>query len=252
MDLSRVRSRLSGIAGGARYDRVMSLPIPAPGTVNLHVANLDRVPSRDVLSADELLRGSRFKFAVDSQRFGAGRTFLRETLSRYLNVPSETIRFRYGPDRKPELAHPIAGLYFNLTHSRNLAILGVASVPVGVDVEHIDPITDIEGICRKMFSANEGKTVLAVDGAIRVHRFYRCWTLKEAVVKALGTGITGSTKNFDVSVTGEPRLNAFDDEPAPNWSLFTPHIADDVCAAVAIRHDEGNVVMTEPGANCLY
>lgn len=91
---------------------------------------------------------------------------LREILGRYLDRPADELRFETNEHGKPHLASPDGELEFNLSHSGSLGLVAVARREVGVDVERI-------------------RTKRPVG-------FYRRWADREARVKCLGTGLTGS------------------------------------------------------------
>lgn len=189
---------------------------------------------RELLSADELARANRFRFARHRRRFTVARGALRRLLGAYLGSPPEAIRFAYGEREKPRLAEAPAtdtglevgaGLEFNLSHSSELALLAVtAGTEVGVDLELLRPLEDALAISERFFSAPEREALAAVPETEREEAFFRCWTRKEAYVKAVGDGIALGLDRFDVSL--EPgagaRFLALEGDPdrAAGWSLI--------------------------------
>ena len=164
---------------------------------------------RATLSDDELERASRFRFRRDADRFVAGRGQLRRLLGRLVDVEPASLRFAYGPAGKPALeGHPSLG--FNLAHSGGVGLLAVApEVAVGVDVEASpDPLGACEEIAPMYFAPEEMRTLAALPRAQRGAGFLRCWTRKEAYVKALGDGLQMPLDDFSVSLGPEeaPRL----------------------------------------------
>ena len=96
---------------------------------------------RDLLSEEECAAASRFHTPELAERYRQAHGWMRSVLSRYLDTPPETLRFRSGPDGKPRLAH--GSLHFNLAHSDSLALLAVRQdAPVGVDVEPVRPLPE--------------------------------------------------------------------------------------------------------------
>lgn len=74
-------------------------------------------------------------------------------------------------------------IWFNISHSHNLVILATSSLPVGVDIEHIKPVSDH---MKKYISSLEEYQYITDDQS-----FYELWTNKESLVKCIGTGIKG-------------------------------------------------------------
>lgn len=182
-----------------------------------------------ILSPAELERANRFHFDRDRRRFMAAHTALRVILSRYLAVRPEQIRYRSGEHGKPALAYPRAGLEFNLSHAHELLLVAVtAGRAVGVDLEYVRPLDDFEAIARRTFSASENEALRAVPEAQRRESFFRCWTRKEAFIKAVGQGLSYPLNQFAVSLDpGEPAaLLKVENDPdaVTRWSMhgFTP------------------------------
>lgn len=179
-----------------------------------------------VLSPDEIDRARRYRFTRDRQRFVAARSFLRRTLAEYLSIGPREISFVYEPFGKPRLSHDVMDeiVEFNLSHSGGLAVLAVTrGVAVGVDVEQVLHVSEWRGIASRFFSAYENATLSRAGLETRDVAFYRCWTRKEAFLKALGSGLAHSLDSFDVSLDeSEPKLVSVRGDPAAlsKWSLY--------------------------------
>jgi len=193
------------------------------------------------LSQDENERASAFHFDQDRLRFLAGRSTLRRILARYCELSPREIRFTYGDQGKPELAtRAETGLRFNLSHSRELALCGVTrDRTIGVDVERVRVRSNIERIASRFFSAVENAALRTIPAEQQREAFFRCWTRKEAYLKALGSGVFGGSTGFDVSLgPGEPaRLLRVHDDPleAARWTLCDLDPADGFVGAVLVR-----------------
>jgi 4'-phosphopantetheinyl transferase len=209
------------------------LPVLEAGAVHVYAARLDAATAAALassLSADERTRAERFHFERDRTRFGAARGLLRSLLGRSLGLPPSELRFTYGRRGKPSL--PNAGeLRFNVSHSGGRGLFALTRVgEVGVDVEQERPLQDLEQIVARYFSARESDALLALPEAERGPAFFRCWTRKEAFIKATGDGLSRPLDAFDVAfgrdeparllrVAGEPeapgrfRLEALDAGP---------------------------------------
>jgi 4'-phosphopantetheinyl transferase len=159
---------------------------------------------QEVLSGDERARASQFYFLADRQRFVAARALLRKILAGYFpsTEPAE-LTFSYSPKDKPSLAgaHAASGIRFNVSHSGGIALYAFACRrEIGVDVEQVRQNFDFEPIARRFFSAHEQRQLAALPEEQRVDAFFRCWTRKEAYIKATADGLSLPLHQFDVSL----------------------------------------------------
>jgi 4'-phosphopantetheinyl transferase len=218
----------------------------APNEVQLWSATLDQPVGvvgelRRLLSGDEVARARRFRFERDRNRFVVGRAVLRLLLGRYLEQPPDTIRFSYSAHGKPDLTDFSGKVMFNLSHSEDLALYAFClDVEIGVDVERFRRRHAREDVAERFFSPSEVAVLRSLPPPGRPEAFLRCWTRKEAFVKARGDGLSLPLDQFDVTLApGEPaRLlrTAWAPEEAASWSLHDPS-ADlpGYIAAVAVR-----------------
>lgn len=158
----------------------------------------------EILSADELERGARYRFPSDRRLFRFAHTFLRQTLGKYLNANPAKLQFTIGDHSRPELANQ--ELRFNLTHTNGLVgCIVTRSMDCGVDAEAIDRRADHELLSRNVFTETERAAFLAAPASERYVRFFQMWTLKEAYIKARGLGMSLPLReiSFDLT-TAEP------------------------------------------------
>ena len=156
-----------------------------------------------ILAPDEHYRASRFKSEIDRTCYIQRRTALRMVLSGYLGVAADRIRFAVNEFGKPSVVPPqaAADLSFNASHSGRVAVIAVArSGRIGVDVERLRPLVEAESIAARYFAASEAAALAALPPHERVQGFFNVWTRKEAVVKALGGGLSIPLDAFDVSL----------------------------------------------------
>jgi 4'-phosphopantetheinyl transferase len=91
---------------------------------------------------------------------------------------------------------------FNLTHSAELALIAVAlGCDVGIDVERLRTVPHLEQIARRYFHPTEASEIMAAPVAGRSTNFLRCWTGKEAVLKAVGLGVSAAFDRLQVPVS---------------------------------------------------
>ncbi len=199
----------------------------------------------DTLSTAERERTVRFHFEKDRRQYVVAHAILRQLLSKYTGYLPKQIQFNFGSNGKPSLAAACGGdrLQFNLSHSHNLGLCAVANHrDVGVDLEWIRPLDDLEQIARNFFSLKECEQLFQLETNLRLTAFYHCWTRKEAYIKACGTGLSLPLDRFDVALLpGQPAsFLAIDGSTyeAERWFLKCLLPADNFVGAVAV-----------PGAN---
>jgi 4'-phosphopantetheinyl transferase len=200
------------------------------------------------LAADERARADRLYFERDRQHFIAARGVLRDILARYLNRAPESLSFRYGAQGKPALAgdDDKAGIRFNISHSRGLALCAVAlGREVGIDIEQVRAELAVVEIAERFFSPREVAALLLLPALEQRPAFFRCWTRKEAYIKARGEGLSMPLDQFDVSLApGEPAvlLDARPDSSEHNrWSLQDLDAAAGFAAALAMEGQAGRL-----------
>lgn len=162
--------------------------------------DLDAIDAAEVgavLSVDERERAARFRFAIHRERFIAARGALRYALGAVLEMAPAAIEFEYGEHGKPELN----GVQFNLSHSDRWALVAITrAAAVGIDVERVNPERGNPAIARRFFAEREIAELELLTGEAYTRGFFNCWTRKEAVLKAAGTGIAGGLSSFAVPV----------------------------------------------------
>jgi 4'-phosphopantetheinyl transferase len=149
-----------------------------------------------LLSEDERERWQRFKFDRHRREYLATHALARIALSHRLGSPPETWRFQFNADGKPSV-DPECGLHFNLSNSLGLVVCLIAEGPeVGVDVEPRARSASIAEVGPRMFSAQENAQLQSLCEDERSERALNLWTLKEAYVKARGSGLALPLSKF--------------------------------------------------------
>ena len=189
----------------------------------------------NLLSEDELARSVAFVKEIHQHRFAVGRGQLREILGRFVDKRPADLRFSYNPYGKPALDE--GGPHFNLSHSGGWAAMAVCdSTPVGIDIEALRPIED--NIARRFFAPGEYASLSTLPAALWQQGFYRCWTRKEAFIKACGPGLSMPLDSFEVTLTPDANaqyLRIDDPQFAPeNWSLSHLDLGPDLGGAVTL------------------
>ena len=217
------------------------------GEVHLWRARLDVGP-RDVqrlaraLSAPERARARRLSSLEARMRFVVAHGLLREILGRYLRLPAARVALRTGRHGKPELASSgdAPALWFNHSRSADLALFCISgSGPVGVNVEYVRCDFEWEPVTA-LLARGERDALRRAPTDERRAAFFRCWTRKEACLKATGDGLVGAPLDaFEVPVEPEPA------SACGPWWLRTCEPAEGYVAAVASRARGGALACWE-------
>ena len=173
--------------------------------VDIWLVLLDTVDGdQSILSADELSRAQRFVQRDAQNRFIKTHVALRQILSKYLVLPPKMIMFDQTDKGKP-LIKTTSALQFNVSHSGDYALIGVsAQNPVGVDIEKVREKPDLLAIAKRFFSICEYQAIKKLPIDRQTAAFYRCWTRKEAFIKAIGAGLSFPLSDFEVDITENP------------------------------------------------
>jgi 4'-phosphopantetheinyl transferase len=223
-------------------------------TIPLRVEEGVFLTLRKALSDDELERASRFRFENDARRFIVARGSLRSILGSYTQSRAEGLRFSYSAQGKPSLQQPVSDIRFNLSHSRELALLAIArGRDLGVDVEWKNEDIEVEKLAERFFSIREHQSLLSQTPEKKLAAFFRGWTCKEAFLKAQGMGLSRTLSSFDVDMNvGQPaRLLATrpDATETDHWFLRDLEVAEQYAAAVAVEGSIGELCTLRYGHN---
>jgi 4'-phosphopantetheinyl transferase len=177
----------------------------APGEIHLWAVGLEvSAPTltalERLLSDDQRQRAARFRYREHRERYSVSWGFVRLLLGLYLEQQPGDLEFVFGDKGKPRLAaDPIE---FNLSHCQDVAVVAVArGHAVGVDIERRRQLDRADDIATRYFSPREAELYRSLEAAQRPKAFLRCWTRKEAVVKAIGEGMFASLNRLEVSLT---------------------------------------------------
>jgi 4'-phosphopantetheinyl transferase len=233
----------------------MSLPLRiCPGEIHVWPISLavsDEVHAEccALLTEEELARARQFLHTEHQKRFVAGRGRLRQILSRYLASSPAEVCFWYTSYGKPFLADEAEHLLrFNLSHSADQALLAVTREwSIGVDLERIRPDFATDEIAQRFFSQQECTELRQLPADQRAEAFFRCWTRKEAFIKAIGEGLSYPLDGFAVSLApGEAaqlRWVRREPEAPKRWHLRELPAPPGFLAALAVEGKVERVVV---------
>jgi 4'-phosphopantetheinyl transferase len=194
-----------------------------------------------MLSPEERAIASGFDSFDRRRSYIAAHALLRSILGHIAGVAPNEVVFRYGRRGKPELASPAQDLQFNMSHSRDVVLVAVAhGRRVGVDIEHIDEPGDVRRITARFLSPRDRDAIEQLPADRQRDAFLRCWTRKEAYMKARGDGISRPLDDFDVTPTSDPsraRLQSSSGDPneTEGWELADVPAPRGFMAAIAVE-----------------
>lgn len=218
--------------------------------IRIWLFSLNRIVDSEtihVLSDDEWERARRFHKVVDRNRWVTSRFRLRTVLAEATGLQAAEITFGYRPTGKPFMQN--AGVQcpeFNLTHSSDALLVAISqAAPVGIDIEPLRALADVESMANHALSASESERLMACNLTHRSQCFLEYWTQKEAVIKAFGKGLS-NLKQLDLEAP-EVRLPGGRRQRAGKngWQVSPLELPDGYVGAVA-------VVGSEPRLEYVY
>ncbi len=177
----------------------------------------------EVLDAVELDRAAQFSRKRDHDSFVVTRGALRCLLGSCLDLHPAGIRFAYGAKGKPALA-PANPLRFNVSHSEEFALIAVTpGCEIGIDIEMIRPVPEMEDIVKRYFHDQERTGILSQADQARERSFFRLWTRKEAYIKAIGESLSDLPLAIPVFSHPDLLVETVDFAPDGARSVWTFH-----------------------------
>ena len=165
---------------------------------------------------------------------------LHVLLGCYLKTDPQSIEFEYNKFGKPFMPdHPkYKNICFNISHSNNIAVYGFTQKRnIGVDVEKVRELPDMNGVIDLCFSDSEKKWFNMISSQDKNKIFYKIWTSKEAYLKAIGTGLSFSPDKISTGLNSEGDIifeNIEGDENPEKWRLdafsINPHFTSAIVA----------------------
>lgn len=171
--------------------------------VSLDVLSYSVYEFQKILSDEERGRADRFCFEKDRCRYIVRVGILREILSNYTGRKPRMLKFCYGEHGKPRLndCSGKSNIHFSLSHSEGLALYAFSrDYDLGIDIELIRSIPEMEQIIKLFFSEKEKVAFEAILGNEKLEAFFKYWTRKEAFIKAMGDGLYRPLDSFDISM----------------------------------------------------
>ena len=193
------------------------------------------------LNRDERARWSRFQHTGARRQFALCRAALRYILCSHLNCANDRLTFCASQYGKPSalVDGALAPVSFNVSHGGNHGLIAVASGGrIGVDVEERAARGDIDELSATVFGRDEQARIALSRGEAKMRLFFDFWTMKEALIKALGTGFSFDPSRFEVPLAMRQgaRMAEFQFPHLPTISWRLENLSnDDFSAAVALE-----------------
>ena len=185
-----------------------------------------------LLNSDEKQRAYRYRFEEHKRQFVNARAGLKRILSYYLALAPETIQLDYTAHAKPFLKSN--ALQFNLSHSDELALCAISqTMKLGIDIEKIKTL-DYIGIANRFFSESENTALSTLPEDKQLNSFFQLWTSKEAVLKAMGTGLHLPLSYFSLPLQKKIHTLNIDNQ---HWSVYPLETSEKYCATLASSHN---------------
>jgi 4'-phosphopantetheinyl transferase len=191
------------------------------------------------LSAEERDRAARFRFDHDREGFIWRRATLRRVLADVLGCGVQEIEYVAGRSGKPALGGRLSDCAwrFNLSHSHGLMLVAVArNREIGVDVEKIEPLAGVEELAEQCLTRSELERFRSDAAEQTSERFLHLWTRKEALLKAIGVGLSVEPQSIEVGWGKEAKPDVLQDPQGGRWTLDSFRPRPDYWAAVAVAH----------------
>ncbi len=222
------------------------------------VAYVDLAPNRrheasalTWLDDKELGRWRKFVHPGARRRYGLCRAALRALLCERLGCSNDRLSFGFSRYDKPFALVDCSPtpVSFNVSHSGNHGLIALASEGrIGIDIEERIRRRDFDRLIEAAFGEDEQAALTGADGQDRIYLFFKLWTIKEALIKALGTGLSYDPANFQapspMRLGASSGIHRFAELLDMTW-----RVADlgneDFAAAIAIEDNPSANAMTD-------
>jgi 4'-phosphopantetheinyl transferase len=216
---------------------------------HLHTKGFDCSLPGEILNTAERERAARYKFDEDRQRFMAARATLRQLLAGETGISAADLVIQDAENRKPRLVLPqnAAPPFFNVSHSGDHALIAVSrDAEVGVDIEQVRQDCPVEDLARRYYAPAEYDWLRSLPLQRRIDAFYRLWTIKEAVLKCVGLGLSLPPASVHIRLSPKsPPVITCADAAAKNVERFFVRelrVIDGYAAAVAVDAPNAEVI----------
>ena len=201
----------------------------------------------EYLSIKEQEQAKKYYNKVLANRYIISHGILRSILSYYVDQSPSSLELINNTYSKPFLKN--SNIEFNMSHSRNMVCYVIAfNNKIGVDIEFYDNSIDIMEISEVVFTKKEIKLIKSLNNKEKYKIFYTFWTKKEALVKAIGKGLSYPINTIEVIklLSGKNiLLTDRNNELQQKWYCYELEISKDYSGAIGIQNKIDDLVYLE-------
>jgi 4'-phosphopantetheinyl transferase len=199
-----------------------------------------------ILSEEELTKANNFIFIQDKDRFIVSHGLLRIMLANYVKIDPKQLKFNHAINGKPYITTKYSidsDLSFNMSHSHNVAIYTFTlNRRIGVDIEFIRYIKNIDQLINFVFSKNDRMTIDTLPEKQKQEAFLNIWTRKEAYVKAIGGCLSNICSQYSFLSDIDKPIDLLCDElgrsDTSDWFFQTLLPDSDYIATIAVESSD--------------
>jgi len=187
-----------------------------------------------LLSEEEKKRCAEYLNEAEKIRYTCNHRFVRQVLAKYLDLSPAQLEFSHAPMGKPFLKN--SNLFFNYSYRTTFGILAISKdKEVGVDIEKMKVLQDVETFASFSFSENEKKIIFKSSPEKFQNTLFTFWTFKEAIIKALGVGLNADLTQIDLADFFYGELNPLSFDANKIYTIKQIEALDGYKAAFAIK-----------------
>ncbi len=194
------------------------------------------------LSKMECEKYESFICRGDAVRFMSNRVFLRKVLSFYVNSEPADLKFEVNNFGKPKLTD--SNICFNTSHRNNFLLVAVGrNKEIGIDIEQIINIADIQAFISSYFTSTEINVILKSPKKEQLKSIFALWTLKEAFIKAIGKGLSLDLRQIEMTDYFNSIVKPvnYENKSTP-WTIRNIDVDKDYIAAFAVNQNISNLI----------
>lgn len=201
---------------------------------------------KPLLSEDEILRAEEYSFEKDRNRYIIRTGILKSILGRYLDISPNIVQFNIGKNGKPHLCK-VSGqidINFNISYSEEITVFAFTrNQEIGIDIEKIQNFPEIDTIVNRFFSIEEKIVLNSLSNSKKTHAFFKLWTCKEALIKAMGTGLSQSIKHVNLLIDSNINSTQYSFNEQSNWQIRVLNVLLEFSVAVATETVKDNKII---------
>ena len=167
--------------------------------INFNISEIDFQNTLSLLSKEEKNRIISKKLHKPRCQSLASTLLIKKAIKDTLGLTENSFQIKRTKMNRPYIeTNEKINIDFNISHSNEWVVCAIALIgKIGIDIEEIVPI-DIN--IAKEFLSNEEWKYLSIYQGEKVKLFYKFWTLKESLLKAVGIGINDLIREINFGV----------------------------------------------------